>query len=146
MKITRRFLQNIVSKINNKNSNFRDFRLNLSGNGSTDDENEILRYSLLHLLLLISEPSKRESCAKLSKIRTKPCCKKTILSFLSRLKTRALTALLFCKNISVVSFSDYTLTKTFEARGAPVQKRYKCDCIRAGGARICFHEKPNWGI
>ena len=32
-------------------------------------------------------------------------------------------------------FSDYTLMKTFEARGAPVQKRYKSDCIRAGGAR-----------
>ena len=33
------------------------------------------------------------------------------------------------------SFSDYTLTKTFEARRALVQKRYKFECIRAGGAR-----------
>ena len=61
-------MQNIVSKINNKNSNFRDFRLNLSGSESTDDENEILRYSLLHLLLLISEQSKRKACAKPSNL------------------------------------------------------------------------------
>ena len=72
---------------------------------------------------------------KIEQKSNKTMLQKDNLSFLSRLNTRALIALLFCKNISVFSFSDYKLTKTFEARGAPFQKRYKCDCIRAGGAR-----------
>ena len=52
-----------------------------------------------------------------------------------KIKDACTDSTLILQNISVVSFSDYTLTKTFEACGAPVQKRYKSDCIRAGGAR-----------
>ena len=44
--------------------------------------------------------------------------------------------LIFSKKYDCVSLlSDYTVAKTFEARRAPVQKRYNPDYIRARGAR-----------
>ena len=113
-------MQIIVPKINNK-FEFRDFILNLSSNGSTDGKNE-------HFKVLSASPvainigTKQKPCAKLSKNRSKSCCKNTILSFyLPRLNTRALATPVLKKKISVILFPDYTLAKTFEARNPGIK-------------------------